>query len=228
MGGGVFSCFCTRKTTYLDGVAHPFYEALLDKFCADTDLRPDDLRAWIEGRSVIKPVMADIFEKALGVPASAWDSSVTYPREEYPVPDGQDSMTPAQIRALRENGRRRRRYQSRVHDVLDRLGWNLKDLAKRLPSELGRPVSRASLQFFATGFRKTKTDPSAPSVITRVCAPKDLREAAQRLTAKEAAARRLGASGILAANAWPNVGSPTVKQNERLHDPPYDRAAVVR
>lgn len=207
---------------------HPFYERLLDIYCEESGFRADDIRAMVEGRKRIKAVMIELFAKELGVPPEAWtkpsEDDVTSAYIEYAEAHGGDSeMTPAQLRALKDNGKRRRRFPSRVHQVLDLLDWTLSDLAIRLPAELGRPISKSSLQFFATGSRPIKTGKDKESIATPVCAPLDVREAAQRVTAREAANRRLGVRAILPAGAWPNVGLPGIKQRERLNQPPYER-----
>lgn len=104
---------------------------------------------------------------------------------------------------LRENGRRRRRYDTPVHAVLDLLDWSVADLTRKVCKEMRRKVSRASMQFWAVGQRQI--GPKGKSVAHGVQAPVEIRKAAERVTTREAMKRRLGEAGILYRNVWPNV-----------------------
>lgn len=92
--------------------------------------------------------------------------------------------------------------------MLDRLDWSIADLTKKVSEELvktkgGRPVSRASVQFWATGTRQV--GPRGKSSPHAVQAPEAIRLAAARVTAREALNRKLGEEAILKPTAWPNV-----------------------
>lgn len=90
-----------------------------------------------------------------------------------------------------------------MHEVLDSLDWTVKDLAIRVGESLGRKISRSSMQGWATGTRQIGAKGESRS--HAVQAPLDVRQAAQVLTQRDAAAKGIGAVGVLLVDEWPNV-----------------------
>lgn len=190
---------------------HPLYQRLLDRFCEEYGFNPQVLAQAAEGRREIPKDIRLLLAKVLDVPKSAW-------RKPPPVPDGsplvslgsdgQDDTVIPEIDTLSDPPvrRRRRRLATPVHLALDTLGWTVKDLAEAVAGELGRPVSRASMQFWVTGSRKIRRRKTQKkSVDHAVQAPEEVRMAAYQVTKRETLIRRLPESAVLHPDAWPNV-----------------------
>ena len=188
---------------------HPLYDRLLARFCEETGLDAQALREMAAGMRPARPHIIELTANLLDVPRSAWPKKVkaTAPGVGIVSPRvsghhaGVTREQHAQI--LRENSRKRRRYLTPVHAVLDLLDWTVADLAERVSVELGKPVSRSSMQFWATGTRQV--GPKGKSRAHPVQAPLDVRQIAEMITAREARKRGLGDQAILRALAWPNV-----------------------
>lgn len=87
--------------------------------------------------------------------------------------------------------------------MLDLLDWTVAELAKRVSDELGRDVSRPSMQFYSTGRRQL--GPKGASKAHKSTAPLDVREAAELVTKRAAQEQGKGPKAVLLANEWPNV-----------------------
>ena len=209
------------------------YRALLHRFCAESGLDFEMLLRWVVGARPIPDRVAQMLRDMLGVPVGFWRATIPevialrpppLPAAPKPPPRPRPSRlvsfpppvqatrvsaagyspTEKHMEVLRSNGRRRRRYPSRVHDVLDELGWTVYTFADLLSKELGRKVSRSSMQFWACGTRQQ--GPKGRSISQPVQAPLEVRLAAEALTAREAKKRRLPAGqGRLHPDWWPNV-----------------------
>lgn len=102
------------------------------------------------------------------------------------------AMRVAEIARRREWGRGFRTAPSRVHQVLDDMGWTLGELAQRVGKILGRDISRSSMQFYAAGERATWAKGVRGRAPTS--APHDVRQAAKRAT-----------QGRLQLTDWPDA-----------------------
>lgn len=188
-------------------VAHPLYERLLERFCGETALDARALREMVEGVRPADPLTVDLMSSLLGVPKSAWAKRTRATTMVTGSPDRQGvRVTDLHREALRgPPPRKRRKHTSRVHEVIDRLGWKMADLAARVSADLGRKVSRPSLQNYAAGQRSITHGNLTEARIQRVAAPLDVRQSAERVTMREAKARKLGEEAVLRASEWPNV-----------------------
>lgn len=186
---------------------HALYEKLLLRFCEDLGLDPRLIKEMAEGDRAVPQEIMDLMAKRLDVPAKAWrqrrqDGLVPRPVSRH---TGRVNDTDTRPTAASEPKRRRRRYSTPVHDVLDRIGWTIGDLAEAVSKELDKPISRASMQFWATGQRKVKKSKKDKSTEHAVQAPRDVREAAYEVTKRNAHDKKLGPEAILNPSSWPNV-----------------------
>ncbi len=181
--------------------------------------------AFAEGSRAIPPFMVKALEAELAVPAAAWPNVLPEEQERVaaglpgPVSNGHnrtvdkatgliqdDAVTPEQTahEILRKVawGRRKRKVPTRVHHVMDGLGWNLEQFTRLLRKELRTTkLSRSSVQFYASGERTTWYRGAKGRAL--VSAPLEVREAAESLTAREA--RKRGKPDlVLKAADWPN------------------------
>jgi hypothetical protein len=191
--------------------AHLLYEKVLDWFCAQSSLDPRALREMMLGNRPADPFTVDTMYRLLGVPKSAWSRRT---KSTALVPLNGSAQDGAMLAAARvamksPTGGRRRRHHTAVHDVLDRLGWNVGTLADLVGPKVGRNISRPSMQFWATGQRQITHRGNGQPRLKLETAPQDVREAAEKLTAAEARKKHIGEEGILRASAWPNVKSPS-------------------
>jgi hypothetical protein len=176
-------------------------EALLRRFCEEHGLDPGKVLAMLDGAPAPTSVVY-LFHDKLGLSPAVW------PRRERLVSAEGKRYTPGvtleqRTEILRRNARRRRRYPTHVHRVLDTLNWTIAQLTERVSAELGYSVSRPSMQFWATGTRQViKKGKSVPHACA---APWLVREAAKRVTVREAVSRHLGEAAILEPKSWPNV-----------------------
>lgn len=191
---------------------HPLYRKLLEEFCQSWGLDPNAVAAMAAGRRAIPDEISRLLAQRLDIPASAWRKK-TRTTARVPLvshaPDGHYDTVDDAIDTQLDVRRRKRRLGTSVHWVLDTLGWTVKDLARHVSKQLGRPVSRPSMQFYVTGSRRVKrrTEGSHRKVSTELAvqAPEDVRKAAFEVTRRESLARGLGEAGILRPEAWPNV-----------------------
>lgn len=199
---------------------HPLYEKLLEDFCQRTGLDARLVAEMCAGTRVAPPLVVQTMWDELGIAPRHWRSAprgkpgngvakaakmpVATPVE--PAQDGSTDMTPAVADKLFEMGRVRRRSRkivSSVHEVLDRLGWTVQDLAERIAAVVGRPISRASVQNWSMGQRQV--GPAGRSKPVAVRAPLDVRLAAHQITRAEADRVHLGERAVLLPGEWPNV-----------------------
>lgn len=186
---------------------HPLYEKLLDRFCAETAIDARAVREMIAGDRAADPITVSVFSDALGVPRSAWKKRTKASSLVTPLP-GRHRTGMAEVQAVLSNppvNNRRRKPPTAVHRALDRLGWSMATLADAVSKELGRRISRPSMQNYAVGQRSVTHRGNGAPRMDKVTAPVDVRDAAERVTLREAQKRKLGDDAVLRASAWPNV-----------------------
>lgn len=186
-------------------------------YCRAAGLEPTALLGWVNGEGAINWTLAQLLERDLGVPADAWPriagrprgaprkmprSLVAYKagvlqRSRDPLGIAED-MTPEEATRRIKWGKAFRRANTRVHDILDEMGWSVGELRRKVNQHLAyhdpqrRQVSRASLQFYAAGERTVAS--ATKRGRAPVAAPIFIRRAAEAVT-----------EGRLKATDWPNT-----------------------
>lgn len=177
-------------------------EAVLRGICKIQGWNYRQILSMATGKRPATAEVTAVFQAVLGVPPNVWPIRavvVSRAANRYVRPVTEDERKAI----LRTNGRRRRVLGTAVHDVLDELDWSIADLTVNVSQILGKPVSRASMQFWATGTRQV--GPRGKSYTHPVQAPLEVRIAAEKLTARAAHRRKLGEKAVLLRTAWPNV-----------------------
>lgn len=147
-------------------------------YCRAAGLDPSAVLSWVRGEAAINWTLAQLIEKDIGVPADAWPrihgrprgrprkmpaSLVAYKsgvlqRTREPL-NIKEHMTPEEAARRIRWGKDWRKSVTRVHQVLDELGWSIQSFTTLVNEYLAandsekRSVSRASMQFYAGGER---------------------------------------------------------------------------
>jgi hypothetical protein len=151
-------------------------------YCRAAGLDPEVMLAWVRGEKVITWELAKLLEVDLGIPAEAWPRISGRPRgkprkiaralvaykhdvlQRKREPPPKETMTPEEAERRREWGQKwgrgyRKLHDTRVHTILDEMGWTMASLHRKLIAYLAehdpqhRTISRATMQFYCAGER---------------------------------------------------------------------------
>lgn len=185
------------------GLAVTVLEGILRSICQHYSWDFREIHAMATGKRPATVMVVEAFASLFQVPRDAWPIRAPIVSIETGRYTGDEVTTTERKAILRHNGRRRRQLGTPVHEVLDRLDWSIADLAAQVSATMGKKVSRASVQFWATGTRQV--GPKGKSRSHAVQAPLEVRVAAEKVTKLAARRRKLGPEAVLRRDLWPNV-----------------------